>query len=317
MYIRKRRGRWQVTIKHKDLKTSVKTFLSRKDAVLWGSKEEVRLTNTEAGLREKEYPKLKEALLRYVKEISIRKRSYEFEKKSILLIIKNEIELINLPLNKVSVEVLNKWRDRKLLKISGSSFNRTLDIISHLFTTCRKEWGYKIENPCLDFIRPKNNPPRNRRFTDLEINLLIKGNHTPNLISIFLELLLETGMRKGELLNVQRSHLEDNLLYIPVTKTKPRTIPISQRARELFNSIELPIRISRNNLNRAWRRLCRLYSIPNAKIHDLRHQALTDMMSKKGLNVQETMLISGHSSPNILLGIYSNITAREVAKKLN
>ena len=75
MYIRKRRGRWQVTIKHKDLKTSVKTFLFRKDAVLWGSKEEVRLTNTELGLREKEYPKLKEALLRYVKEISIRKRS--------------------------------------------------------------------------------------------------------------------------------------------------------------------------------------------------------------------------------------------------
>ena len=109
----------------------------------------------------------------------------------------------------------------------------------------------------------------------------------------------------------------DPYLFIPITKTKPRTIPISQRARELFNSIELPIRISRNNLNRAWRRLCRLYNIPNAKIHDLRHQALTDMMSKKGLNVQETMLISGHSSPNILLGIYSNITAREVAKKLN
>jgi hypothetical protein len=41
------------------------------------------------------------------------------------------------------------------------------------------------------------------------------------------------------------------------------------------------------------------------------------MMSKKGLNVQETMLISGHSSPNILLGIYSNITALEVAKKLD
>ena len=65
MYIRKRRGRWQVTIKRKDLKTSVKTFLFHKDAVLWGSKEEVRLTNTEAGLRDKEYPKLKEALLRY------------------------------------------------------------------------------------------------------------------------------------------------------------------------------------------------------------------------------------------------------------
>ena len=44
MYIRKRRGRWQVTIKRKDLKASVKTFLFRKDAFLWGSKEEVRLT---------------------------------------------------------------------------------------------------------------------------------------------------------------------------------------------------------------------------------------------------------------------------------
>lgn len=296
---------------------SIKSFIYRKDALAWGRNEEIRLTNIEAGLIEENYPTLKTSLLRYLKEISPRKRSYKFERQSILYLIKKEESLMSLPLNKITVEVLNKWRDRDLLRISGSSFNRTLDIVSHLFTTCRKEWGYKIQNPCLDFTRPKNNPPRKRRFTDNEINLLIKGKHTSHLISVFLELLLETGMRKSELFNVQPNHLEGNILHIPVTKTQPRTIPVSRRALELFKSVELPIQISRNNVNRAWRRLCGLYGIVDAKIHDIRHQALTNFMYNKGLSVQETMLISGHSSPNILLKIYSNITSQEIAKKLD
>ena len=64
-------------------------------------------------------------------------------------------------------------------------------------------------------------------------------------------------------------------------------------------------------------RLCKKYKIKDAHFHDLRHQALTNFMKDKGLNVPETMMIAGHSDPRMLLRIYNNLEAQHVADKLN
>ena len=53
--------------------------------------------------------------------------------------------------------------------------NRSLDVISTIFTTFKKEWGYPIENPVLSIRRPKKGEPRDRRFSEIEINKLINA----------------------------------------------------------------------------------------------------------------------------------------------
>ena len=97
-------------------------------------------------------------------------------------------------------------------------------------TTFKKEWGYFIENPVLAIKRPKNPEPRNRRFTEAEINLLLRGNRTNEQLRTIIEIALETGMRQSEILNIHPEHIKDQTLFIPVAKTKPRLIPLTKAA---------------------------------------------------------------------------------------
>ena len=200
--------------------------------------------------------------------------------------------------------------------VSSDTFNRRFDVISNIFTVCKKEWDYPIDNPCFSVKRPKRNNPRNRRLSQKEIDLLLKGNRTTQELRTFIEIALETGMRKGEILRIRREYIKGNTLHIPVAKTEPRTIPLTLRAVSLLKNTELPLRLNYHTLDKQFRTLVRHYKIKDLRIHDLRHQSLTDFMFKKKLTVPETMLISGHSDPRMLLRVYNNLKVEEVAQKL-
>ena len=61
--------------------------------------------------------------------------------------------------------------------------------------------------------------------------------------------------------------------------------------------------------------LCKFYNIKDAKFHDLRRQALTNLMKDKKLSVAETMFISGHSDPKMVLNVYNNLGLKDLLKK--
>jgi integrase len=220
-------------------------------------------------------------------------------------------------INKITPAVISKYRDKYLTKVSGSSVNRTLDVLSTIFTTCKKEWGYPIENPILSIRRPKKAEPRDRRFNEGELNKLIKGNKTSPLLRDIIQIALETAMRQGEILRVQREHIRDNTLFIPIAKTKSRTIPLTLKAISLLNNTELPFNITGDALSKQFKRLCNYYGIEDAHFHDLRKQSLTNFMLDKKLSVAETMMIAGHSDPRMLLRTYNNLKVEDVAKKLS
>jgi len=132
-----------------------------------------------------------------------------------------------------------------------------------------------------------------------------------------IEIAFETGMRCGEILRISTDHLKGRLLVIPITKTKPRTIPLTKRAVDLIKKADLPFNLSTDQVGKRFRRLCNYYGIKDAKFHDLRHQALSNFMFDKKLDVASTMLIAGHSDPRMLLRIYNNIKAEMVANLLD
>ena len=107
-----------------------------------------------------------------------------------------------------------------------------------------------------------------------------------------------------------------NTLKIPITKTKPRVIPLTPRALLLIKNAELPFKVSKWYVSKQFRKLCQGYGIKGAVFHTLRHNALTDFMRKYDLDVASTMKIAGHSDPRQLLRIYNNLEAHHVADKL-
>jgi len=231
-YLRKHRGKWQSVVRIKGHPNIARSFTQRSDAKRWGNETELKIRREDAGIARIKYPIFREVALRYLNETSMGKKCFKVER-GIINILLHE-SFAEYPINKVTPSVIARFRDKQKRIVKENTINRRLDVISTIFTTVRKEWDYALKNPVLSIRRPKNPEPRDRRFTDAELNLLLRGNRTSELMRIIVELALETGMRQTELLSIRPEHIRGNTLFIPVAKTKPRTIPLTSRAQEIL-----------------------------------------------------------------------------------
>ena len=291
-----------------------KSFSKHGDAKRWAIETELKIRREDAGITKIKYPSFSEIGTRYIADVSMTKRGFINERNIIKSFMKEAWS--EYPLNKVTPEVIAKYRDKLFNTISGTSINRKLDVISTIFTTCKKEWGYPVSNPVLSIRRPKKEEPRNRRLTDEELERLIKGNHTCEMMRSIIQIMLETGMRSGEVIRISHDHLKGATLFIPITKTTPRTIPLTKKAVQLIKEAKLPLNTSVDAIGKKFARLCKHYDIKDAVPHDLRHNSLTNFMRIKKLDVPSTMLIAGHKDPRMLLRIYNNLQVEHVAEKL-
>ena len=315
MYIRKKGDKWQGYVRIINRPPLSKCFKSRTDAKRWSVATENKLRREDGGIAHIKFPLFRDVATRHINEVSQYKKCFRVERNIInSLLLETWAEY---PINKITSPIISKFRDKRRGKLKDNTINRTLDVISTLYTTFRKEWGYPVVNPVLSIRRLKNPEPRNRRFTEAEINLLLRGNRTTEQLREIIEIGLETGMRQSEILNIHPEHIKDQTLFIPVAKTKPRLIPLTKKALSVLKNATLPFNIDRHLLGKRFRRLCKHYRINDAHFHDLRKQSLTNFMKDKKLNVPDTMLIAGHKDPRMLLRIYNNLQVADVAKKLN
>jgi integrase len=95
-------------------------------------------------------------------------------------------------------------------------------------------------NPLNQVSNPKHASPtsRDRRLVDDEEHRILADlyKHSPQTALIF-RFALATGMRRGEVLNIEFGHIHKgrSVIHIPFTKTEnPRTIPLPQTARDVI-----------------------------------------------------------------------------------
>ena len=80
--------------------------------------------------------------------------------------------------------------------------------------------------------------------------------------------------------------------------------------------MELPIPLHYEGLKSRWRRLKEQYEIKDLTFHDLRHEAISRYL-EMGIPIQDVQVISGHKDINILMNVYGNLRASNIASKLN
>jgi integrase len=317
MYIRKHRNKYQAIVRIVGHPPLARSFVHKRDALRWSNEVELKIRRSDAGILKIKYPSFKDISLRYLNEVSIHKRQTTNNLERAVLNPLMKEAWSEYPINKISPLIIGRYRDLQRKIVKNSTINRKLDVISTIYTTCKKEWGYPVDNPILSIRRPKNNESRDRRLSDRELNLLLRGNRTTEKLRTIIEIALETGMRQSEILRIHPNHIRGQTLFIPIAKTKPRLIPLTKRAVEILKNAPLPFNMDRYALGIRFRRLTKHYGIKDLHFHDLRHQSLTDFMKDKGLDVPETMLIAGHEDPRMLLRIYNNLKVSDVAEKLN
>ena len=309
--IRQRTGRWNVQVRRKNYPLLSKTFTSKESARYWGRKME-RLVDQKK-LNITNYPTLKEIIKRYIREVSIHKLGYLIEIEHLKAILQTKI--INKPVDTITPQDLSDYRNKRLLKVRTSTIIRELNIIQHIFNVVNNEWGLQLTNPCKYVSKPKVNNKRERRLSADEYNFLLKNNSINQTLNNIIEIALETGMRRGEILNIHSEHIKGQTLLIPVTKNgHARTIPLTSRALCVLENSKLPFSMSANAVRLAWDRLKKKGNIQDLHFHDLRHEAISCFF-EKGLSIPEVALISGHKDVRMLFR-YTHLRAEDIVNKL-
>ena len=169
--------------------------------------------------------------------------------------------------------------------------NRAVDVLSRIYNAAGDR-GLIPEgsNPCRRVV--KNRESRRERFlTDGELRRLgrvLDEAETRKGVSIHavaaIRLLLLTGCRKGEILNLLWDEVDLDAREIRPrdTKTGPRTISLSAEAAEVLAAIPkldgnphvIPGKVAgraMRNLNDPWEVICRRAGLKDLRIHDCRH----------------------------------------------
>ena len=178
---------------------------------------------------------------------------------------------------------------------------------------------------------PKADTARTRRLEVGEEQRLLETNNQK--LRRIIILALETAMRRGEILNIKRTHInfQKSVLLIPSTKTDtPRTIPLSMDAvsvlREQLRPSQsgyegvIPLHeptvfdYKPRGLSGEFLKLCRRKEIHDLHFHDLRHEA-TSRLFEKGLNPVEVATITGHKDTRMLMR-YTHLRAEDLVARL-
>ena len=225
--IRKRSGRYHAQIRKMGYNALTKSFSSLTTAKRWASTTEADMErnlhvvipdNTTVG----------ELLDRYEEEVSPTHKSHQVEKYRLQTL---RTHLGDKRVSALLPSVVCKYRDTRLKAVSPASLKRELTILSSVLNIAIKEWGIGVgQNPVSMVSLPKIARGRDRRLESGEEEKLLTASSELRRIVI---VALETGMRRGEILNMKKSHINftRQTLLIPLTKTDtPRTIPLSSKA---------------------------------------------------------------------------------------
>jgi integrase len=323
---------WRVQVALKGVRSSG-TFPTKGAAMAWAAmrENEIRGMPTQPAAFDKT---LEDALDRYEREVSPHKRGHHWEKFRPRAIARHVLDGERLLVD-ITSDLIGRWRDHRMQgtpahdyrdRVCGSTVNRELNVLSHVFTTARREWKWIKESPITDVRRPKEAPHRDRLVSEDEIERLciaLGFDDTPVLtrkatVAAAFLFAIETAMRAGEITSLTRKNITGRVAHLPRTKNgTKRNVPLSTRALEIISLMppgEKVFNITGASLDALFRRAREQCMIDDLKFHDSRHEAITRLARK--LNVLELARMVGHRNLSELQTYY-NETAEQLAKKLD
>lgn len=259
---------------------------------------------------------------------------------STILAYGKDIDQLNEFLAKKSVSKLSEIQSDLLEQFKtdllGNSYtpksvSRKINSIKTLFRFAKAE-NYLDSNPATSISHPKYQVAPPRILTKIEYRALRDACRTDTRIAAIVELMLQTGIRIGEVSNLQLEDIKGDQLYIrPYESHSERTVPLNKAAKQSLDHY-LSIRpqskskalfitktgrpLLTRNIRTAIDRYFKLAGIEDAKVNDLRHTfiahhlasgtsplVMSQLAGHKRLSTTEKylQLIKSESSGNVKL----------------
>jgi CheY-like chemotaxis protein len=256
---------------------------------------------------------LKQALQRYLREITPTKKGRALEARRVQSWMKHSIA--GRVLAELRAADFLNYRDEELAQ--GKPWNTArleLALVRQLYKVAARQWGMKgLANPITDVALSPN--ARERRLVgDEERRLLAQLKASGAYFAPLAELALESAMRQGELLSLTAADvdLEHRIAQVRATgDSKTRTVPLSTRATEIIRALPRPrslvaplFSVSRDSVIRSFRKACEDAGIQDLSFHDLRHEAIARICAR--LPMQRAMRVIGYKTPAMLMRYYDH-----------
>ncbi len=285
---------------------------------------------------------------RYLKEITPAKRSARADHTNSaqpLRFFKDRLK--DPPIDTITIQDIYKYMDWRKdqrpaaakedtqRKISGSTINREISLMSDGFRKAIR-WGELQVNPCIGIER-FSEASRERYITDRELAAIFKiaqlkeeSKHLADIVTA----LYYTGQRLGRILGLKWNQVnfdERSITFPQTSKNKkvPDKIWIVDPLFALFHTIRAkrtlykvvgPYVFQKANgkpyrsIKTSWKSSCRAAGIENARIHDIRHKSITDML-EAGIPVVKVKTAVGHSQTSTTDG-YSHLQVNATREAL-
>jgi integrase len=325
---RKHKSGWRVEIFVQGTRESG-VFSTKAEASSWAAERESQLRRSDASGIVLGKTCL-QAFERYRDEVSVHKKGARWETIRLAAIANHLVagkKLGEYLIAEVTPDILGQWRDMRLKTVLGSTVNRDLNLISHVFTTARREWKWAAKSPTADVRRPKDPPPRDRLISQEEIDRICLAlgydgeiTNTSSVVAATFLFAIETGMRSGEILSLTPERITGSVAHLPRTKNdSKRDVALSKRALEILSELPAPsaratyFNVSDESRDALFRKAVTRAGIEDLTFHDSRHEAVTRLSKKLG--ILELARMIGHKDIR-QLQVYYNETAAEIAKKL-
>ena len=320
---RKRGGKWQAIVRHKNIGTASRSFHTKQAAIKWVISIQEQLEAGTFGTLRPTHVTLGELLERYCSEVTPVKRGATTELRRLHRLIRDPVS--SLKVSQLTSQAVAAFRDRRVLD-GRRTCHYDLILIRHCLKIAMNEWGLMMSSNPVDRVKmPPSSPARNRRLEDGEFERLeeaAKQTKNPHIWPVIV-FAIETGMRRGEILGLRWEHVDLNrrIAYLPLTKNgSSREVPLSTKAAKVLtaqrqrNDTPSPFSVTSNGFRLAWDRLRSRAGLSDLRFHDLRHEAISRFF-ELGLNIPEVAAISGHKDPRMLFR-YTHLRAVDLVNRL-
>jgi integrase len=213
-------------------------------------------------------------------------------------------------LRSLSVQDVDLWKAAILERVNETTFNIRRSTI-HAALNKAKQWGYISENP-VSAVRKLKVEEHRLHLTDEEVGRLFhvielsilqtkpsRRRRIHELFRLYVEFLLNTGLRRGEALSLSPSRIDlaRNVIYVEETKDKEtRTIPLTRRAREILVGLGDGLfgELNETLVTHKFTHYAGKANLKGFKLHSLRHTFATKLI-ELGVDILTVSKLLGHS----------------------
>lgn len=221
-------------------------------------------------------------------------------------------DILPMPITSIKFAHLQSTID-EMSELSYSSKKKVRSLLHQVFNyamTC----DIIASNPCLQLSIGKNIPIYHRRlFTRQQINRIKISSHP---IASYVLVLLYTGLRVNELLNLKPSDINHKRNYIIVRKAKTeagtnRIIPLHPVIQDHINCIKpMSYSVFRKKFNSLMRSIGCTHTS-----HECRH-TFASLLNSAGANYASIRYLLGHKHGDITLRVYTHSQLRDLRKAI-